>query len=459
MTIMSNLMSSTRVDVFASFNLGAQTLTMKLPIAQFIDLSDIPNEGAVEDEDIAQRPLDRKHATSLAVYVLKGLVNAARNLRLNEGQTAEAHEDILGRLGGQAYYSLQPLVVNIAAALEDLDPFVQKNSAGDDLAVRIKFPANATMWVIDGQHRRWAMSLVLEFLRSVLTYRQYPRKGSLYVTDAGTEIGAKELEVWREAQQLALQYCTVVVEAHLNLDTEAQRQLFHDLNNLGKSVSASMAFDFDNSNPVNLFIKDVLIEGDVCSAKVAEKDITEWSQHDGRMARKDLVAINSILFLNKTNPKGATPFQVERMQSIAVRLWEAISRIPGFGEDRAKLKTVAAQPVVLKALAKLAFDFAFGRKADEGDLETLLDGISSIDFSHDAPMWRYYEMTREERARLVPGLSDYLPDDDGNRDIGGPDEEGHMRFGAKHNDIFPILGDMIRWKLGLPNRHASELAA
>jgi hypothetical protein len=32
-----------------------------------------------------------------------------------------------------------------------------------------------------------------------------------------------------------------------------------------------------------------------------------------------------------------------------------------------------------------------------------------------------------------------------------------MRFGAKHNDIYPILGDMIRWKIGLPNRHAKFL--
>lgn len=29
-----------------------------------------------------------------------------------------------------------------------------------------------------------------------------------------------------------------------------------------------------------------------------------------------------------------------------------------------------------------------------------------------------------------------------------------MRFGAKQNDIYPVIGDMIRWKLNLPNRHA-----
>jgi hypothetical protein len=25
-----------------------------------------------------------------------------------------------------------------------------------------------------------------------------------------------------------------------------------------------------------------------------------------------------------------------------------------------------------------------------------------------------------------------------------------MRFGAKHNDIFPLLADMIRWQMKLP---------
>jgi hypothetical protein len=31
-----------------------------------------------------------------------------------------------------------------------------------------------------------------------------------------------------------------------------------------------------------------------------------------------------------------------------------------------------------------------------------------------------------------------------------------MRFGAKHNDIFPILADMIRWTTGLPSRRENK---
>jgi hypothetical protein len=129
------------------------------------------------------------------------------------------------------------------------------------------------------------------------------------------------------------------------------------------------------------------------------------------------------------------------------------------------MKTVAAQPVVLKALAKLTFDFAFGKKPDATSLEALIDGIQSgeVDFGHDNPMWRYYElMPAEIKQHRLAGLSEYLPpmDAGANRDIGKYDPMSKvMRFGAKHNDIFPILGDMIRWKLKLSNRHQQrELA-
>ena len=132
--------------------------------------------------------------------------------------------------------------------------------------------------------------------------------------------------------------------------------------------------------------------------------------------------------------------------------------IPGIDEEQAREKTVAAQPVVLKALAKLTFDFAFSnRKPDNADelLETLLSGVTEVDFSHDNQMWRYFELPEADRETLLPGLSAYLPlpEPGVNRDLGSH-QDGFMRFGAKHNDIYPLVADMIRWKLGLPNRHA-----
>ena len=71
-------------------------------------------------------------------------------------------------------------------------------------------------------------------------------------------------------------------------------------------------------------------------------------------------------------------------------------------------------------------------------------------------MWNYYNLDKDNRLNLFPGLEKYLPpEDDSNRDMGFHD--GHyMRFGSKHNDIFPLIGDMIRWKLDLPNRNLKK---
>jgi hypothetical protein len=91
-----------------------------------------------------------------------------------------------------------------------------------------------------------------------------------------------------------------------------------------------------------------------------------------------------------------------------------------------------------------------------------MDGIGKFDFSHNNPVWQYYEMTEEDRVKNnLQGLREYLPSDDEgyNRDIGKFDPStGWMRFGAKHNDIYPIIGDMIRWSLGLPRRGQKETA-
>ncbi len=179
------------------------------------------------------------------------------------------------------------------------------------------------------------------------------------------------------------------------------------------------------------------------------------------MHLKDLVGVNAIAFLNKGNIAGATPAVIEPREPAVMDLWSRIVEIPDFASNRAKEKTVAAQPVVLKALAKLAYDLNFSNRKPEnaGELyQQFLSGLADVDFSHSNPMWNYYGLTDEERLNAgLTGLSSYLPDDaGGNRDIGSMQGE-YMRFGAKHNDIFPILADMIRWSLKLPSRR--EIAA
>lgn len=237
---------------------------------------------------------------------------------------------------------------------------------------------------------------------------------------------------------------------------EQERQLFHDLNNKTKAVEKSLALEFDSSNPVNQFIKKQLIEPGL--VMLAKGDKMDWNDPDnGAMTRKDLVAVNAHLMMNKSNINGAKSMEVDERQDVSLRFWEAVTQCEGFGEKDARLHTVLAQPVMLKALAKLTFDFAFGRpkQRSEEHLALLLDGLTDFNFKHNNPIWRYYEMTPEQRiAESLENLEDYLPDAaTGNRDIGKFDEINQvMRFGAKHNDIFPILGDMVRFQMCLPSR-------
>ena len=112
---------------------------------------------------------------------------------------------------------------------------------------------------------------------------------------------------------------------------------------------------FDSSNAVNLFIKEQLIG--TMGLHVAEKDQKDWHHDTRALSRKDVVAVNAILFLNKTNINGATPAVVNPRQQIAYRFWEAVSAIPGIDEEQAREKTVAAQPVRLEGLGEVDVRF------------------------------------------------------------------------------------------------------
>ena len=442
-------------------NLGNPTLIFSIPMSEFFRLSIIANEPTAGE--IAQRRLDVGHATKLAKFMLKGLVNAARVANAANGSTVpdEAFENVLHRMGPQSYAAMQPLVVNIRNAGPRGSRLSAKHfpEGGPAIGVSVYLGQRDLLYVIDGQHRRWGIEMVLDFLEEVRRAHTYPKvKSTLYPYDRDTrDVPPDERAVWEKVYEVSRTVCTVAAEAHLGLDVEQERQLFHDLNNLTKKVEVSLALEFDSSNPVNQFIKTNLLDKLV---RKADGDKVDWNSTDtGAMTRKDLVAVNAHLFLNKSNINGATAAVVDAASDNAIRFWEAVSQCDGFGDTNARDVTVLAQPVMLKALAKLTYDFAFGRKGQRSEehLTTLLDGITNLDFSHENPVWRYYEMTDEERVRNgIAGLATYLSTSQGNRDIGAFDQaNGKMRFGAKHNDIFPILGDMVRFQLGLPSRHAT----
>jgi hypothetical protein len=294
-------------------------------------------------------------------------------------------------------------------------------------------------------------------LESVTKTGTYPAKNNLFITKG--KVPSEEMIVWMEALECARSFASVKVELHLGLSIDQERQLFHDLNNLGKKVTRSLSLKFDGSNPITKFIETILIEQ--IGLSDCEDEQVDWNDDPGCLPRRDIVAINAIAFLNKSNISGATPAVVEPRMDAVAQMWSAVLKIEGFGEAGAKNKTVAAQSVVLKAIAKLVYDLAFSnRRPENGDelLDSAFARLQDVDFSHHNPMWRYYEL--DDAGRYESGLADlsaYLPNQgeisaDANRDLGAF-QGGIMRFGAKHNDIYPILADMMRWKLKLPNRH------
>lgn len=455
--------NETPFNVFIGHNLGHRVFTMSVPFRKFADISAVANNR--EAGPVAQRALDENHAKKLSVYMVKGLVSAAKMRRIaTQKPVPETFDAILRMLGEQPYFSLQPLVCNIrnvppgGNGAGGIRGFRLETSTGETAAFKVFLSERHILWVVDGQHRRHAADMVMTFLEQVRQTGKYPGKGAVLFVEKGKQVSEEEMLVWNEAYEAARSYATLTVEVHLGLDIDQERQLFHDLNRLGKKVDASLAFQFDGSNPITHFIKHKLAAE--LGITITETEAKDWSEDSGAIVLKDMVAVNAIAFLNKGNVAGATPAVIEPREEVALNLWSRIVEIPDFGNHRAKEKTVAAQPVILKALAKITYDLNFSnRRPADADTQftQLLEKIPSIDFSHQNPMWNFYSLTDGKRLDAGLGtLADYLPEETQgvNRDIGSIQSGGFMRFGAKHNDIFPILADMIRWAAGLPSRRA-----
>jgi len=445
------------LNVFIGHNLGHRVFTLSIPFMDFYDMSDVanhPDAGMMT----AQRRLDVSHAQKLAIYMLKGLVSAAKMKLMSLGKDVpEVFDAVLHEMGSQPYFSLQPIVCSIRGVAPGGSDIGGKRLVveGETAAFKVYLAQKHVLWVIDGQHRREAANLVVQFLKQLRSLGKYPAKSPILFPRKGAEVTTAEAMVWEEVYAAMRSYATISIEVHLGLSIDQERQLFHDLNQLGKRVDRSLALEFDSSNPVTHFIKSEIVAAGL--VQVTDKEPKNWGEDKGSLALKDIVSVNAIAFLNKGNVAGATPAVIEPRQEMVLRMWQSVSEVDGFGEEGAKEKTILAQPVVLKAIAKLVFDLLFNRRRPENgeeQFEKLLAGLKDVDFSHSNPVWRFYEMSERERiSEGVAELIHFLPEDDGaNRDPGSY-QDGLMRFGAKHNDIFPLIGDMIRWQIGLDNRH------
>jgi DNA-sulfur modification-associated len=444
-----------------NFNAGHMTFITQLSLFDVYQFTDVANDRLPAEQQ-AQRPLDLTHAKGLALYFLKALIESAMVKKRRSGEiVSDIYQETLNQIGHQVYYSIPPLVANVRTLkVHDIKPMIDGND--QVVSYKVTLAHGDVLWVIDGQHRRKGIQLVVEFLDHVTSYHKYP-KNSFYPIKKN-DASIEECNMWNACKEMS-KFCSVALEVHIGLDVSQEQTLFVDLNNKSKKVEKSLAFKFDTSNPVNQYIVSSLIPEimDPYGFAVGDKDEVTWEEDKPSISRQQLIAVNSILFLNKPNPNRALPTDMtDYKRETANQFWRFVMDIPNMLESKHKLKTTAAQPVVLKAIAKLYFDLFFGKKEElftEENQNKLIEGLSEFDFSHTNPAWRYYIMDEETRDKNgLTGLEAYLPkNDEGKsivRDLGAWDENSQtFRFARTHNDVYPLIGDIIRWKCDLPSRN------
>jgi hypothetical protein len=450
------------LNVLAGFNLNNRTLTVTMPMETFREVSDVANEARIIETGgdrslVAQRPLDPKHAKALALYMLRGMVAGVRRVWSDEGRPIpEDLEDILVDLGAGPYQGLQPLTGNIRQCAPEGADLDIKISPDGQLILYLRL--GQMIYVIDGQHRRFAYELLVAWLREILQAGKYLKRGLWMPQREDLGLTADEIAIWSAVIELARSHFTVDVTVHLGLTPEQERQLFHDLNNLGKKPDPALAQAFDHANPVSVFIRKSIEEKDLLGGvRIADKGSKKGGKSSDvstpTIYRDDLATANSLLFAGATNQTSVAPADVNDHTPYGERFWEVVVSQPHFGvEDWQKL-TLLAEPVMIKALATLAFTFHGSREKNHALRDQFLTALADgkVDFSPANPLWALYLKDDAQREAEDPALTDYLTPDIARKTYAVV-RDGRYDFAANTRDIARYLGDLIRWKLKLPPR-------
>ena len=460
------------IPALLSGNLGNSTAKLHLPMKDFVEMSTVYNRDYVEEEnldaaDVAQRLERRPHTKNLARYTVSGLFQKTINDYRESGREVSPYVvNLQSEIGKPIYAAIQPIVCNIRDITEDtmIERAIEKRKSGEEVESTnfgyLQLHLSQRLTVVDGQHRRVGFSTAIDWLRKITQSGQYPKAGLFTPTGGIDSAGYMYREVqnfWVEVLNHAVANSYVSVECHLGLSIDEERQLFTDLNLRGLKPSKGQTLEFDQADPLNRLVRNMLESGQL-KFEVTDSDEADWAQDDGRQLRKDINSITAFLTLGKGSSTGIVPSDIEKKDDLAEWFWNAVQRTPHFGKKGAKTKTVLAQPVVLKALAKLIHELKYGnaRVRDDSAVkairEAMLDG--TLNFSHENPIWRSLMLSAEDRNKAHKGICDYVHVPIGtNLDAGTFEEStGWVRYGSKHNDIYRRIGDLIRFELKLPPR-------
>jgi len=425
-----------------------------------------PNEEALKTDHLdgelsgfggpTQRPLNLTHSKNISVYYISAAINSLLKsgaLTPDETDLAKALYDYI-RPGTRTNYIVAPLV--LATTSPDAVGTVLPTSHGHDIV-----PVNFKKCVIlDGQHRTHAFGLAQDAVREIVKSQAYDKGSKLLIdrTRKDRSLAPVERSFFKKLDG-ALDDFTFAFQLSLDLNPEDMGSGFYDLNELKRPVEKAVSLSVNSNNPINNFNKSLPEYCPKIRIEAKKNSVGFDAEDQGKLTLKELETINSLVIYNKTNSKMAKVSHVSKQHENAMRFWRSIESSPNFGDTRAKDKTLLAQPVMIQALAKLAYDLTLGRDANPENFNKLLKGIEMdrIGFNHSNQMFRYYSLTDKQRREYgLTGLADYLPkfDDSVAREIGSADASGKWHFNqTKTNDVRPILGDMIRWKLGLPPRN------
>ena len=445
------------LPVLSGFNMGSNTLNVTMTMSTFREIALVANEARMISmgegpDQIAQRQLIPDHAKKLAIYILRGLVAGVKKRWTSEGRhIPDFLNDLLAELGEGPYQALQPFTANIRN-IQDGGLEFEDTAAG----IILHLHKLQKLFVVDGQHRLRAGELVHDWLNTVLTNGRYPKKG-LWIGDT-QDLNVDEVEVWTAAMTEYGMAFTVDVTVHLDLNAEQERQLFHDLNVLGKKPSSAQALAFDAANPVSKYVSERLaVDGFVHGLRMVDAGHKKsGTKLEGpAIYRDDLVNACSILFRGAFNQSGITPLDVLGHEEYADRFWQALALQENWGVAGWEKLTLVSHPTMLKAMAFLARSFHNGEEARDTEaahskrdaiIQAIADG--KVNFAQDNPLWRVYLMSQEDRASAFPGIEDYITPDSIRRPYGTWDgDTGRLQLGPNTRDIARYLADLVRYQL------------